>query len=671
MLSRAAFSLILVNALVASTAAAQQRCVEATRLEYDRSGARASGEVRLRLPGCTIRALELRLGPGEELRGEHVDLRSEPTGPGAASGLRLTAHRLYLGPEGELQARWVRGQLCGCSDTAQASLGAARAWVNRGGRRLHLTRPSLWIGRRRVLTLPYMALPLSAGVSGLLMPRVGYSGRDGLRLEQGAYLAPGERLDLLLHGGWIQRRGPTARGRLRLWHHERGALELTATGLVDDGRWRGAVRGRAVAWGRRWAAGVTPDLASDLELPADLAHHAARVFAPYLRSRLWAWTGAGPLVVLARADLLQDVTTPVARAASSHGRLATELALLPTRLAGPLWVDLLARVRHWEPAPATAAGRFTALSLYPGVSVTSMVGPFGLHARGGYQLRGVLAPGNPGQGGEQLQQAGMLTAHAALPMARNYGDVAARSRYRHVVQPVLGLQWARASAGAWATPDNEHLRQGAHGMLGLRTWLLGRRAGSAARHLASAGARLLWPMFDLPRGTTSSDVLLAGELQLRPLAGVQAGAALLWEAGQNTLVRLQTELCAQLDAGQLSLRPCAGYTRLRSQQTSWWSAAGHSGWGPHPAQGAQLALELDHLRGALDLRWGVMQARGRVSLDPLLGQVTHWWGSLDLDLGCGCYRVGLWGRGRLDQQWPDVGLRLQVNAARSLAGCAR
>ncbi len=652
------------------TVPAPVRIDHADRLELRPGRVKASGEVVLRLGRCRVRANSIEIGRDPRGTGIVVEQGCLET-----RRARLSAYRVRLDRRGRMRASWVDGELCRCGGWPSLRIRARQAWTAGDRHRLHLSWPRLRIGPVPVLALPYWALPLRPGTSGLLWPRVGYSERDGVRLEQGVYLALAERADLVLAGGWHQGRGPHLRSRLRYQAGSIGAGNVALLVLADGDRIRASAVGQAVAEGQSWRLAVHPDLVSDAALLADLAGPAARAFAPFLRSRLLGVAGAGPLSVTLVGDLFHDLmlarqaVVSVAgatvyglgrRRAALHGRAEGRLALAPVSVAGPLlllgearWTATSSALAVQDRSPGfTVPGWLSLVDLAPALSLGWADGPLRLSATARYQLQ--LAR----REGEGQASAGHLLSSSVelgVPLARVFG------RLRHTVEPfggwrvaVGGGRWT--AGGAWLEP-----RRGGLGLLGLRTRLArladGRPLGRL-RLAAALGEGLRLGVVELQAGRRI-------RLDLRatvPLDGAGRGFDLV---GQ---------LCASWSAvGQA----CAGYLRQRLGLGETVSAAPDP-WGaawalpsavladPMAASlaGALLVGPVDQLYGEARLRlWAGLEAGVSVYVDPVARELTHGIYRLSLGLGCGCYRVSALGRSRRGQRWPDVMLRLSLAAA--------
>jgi hypothetical protein len=596
-----------------------------------------SGRVRLRLGSCLLRANALRLDLTRRvLTGQQVELCAAD----AEAGPRFWAHRLQLSRSREMRAELVRGVLCACETSAPAptlNFTARRAEVESGGRRLHLYWPVLKLGRVPVAALPYIALPLAPGVSGLLPPEVGYSGRDGLRLAQGVYLAPFHRLDLLFAGGWIQERGAQGRARIRFYRRWM-ELEIQARG-IRDGTWnRGQVRGRAAARGTHWALGVTPDLVSDSELPSVLGGTAERVFTPHLRSRAWIRGAWRSLYFVGLGDLHQEILpTRVSRRGLSTAT-GISLGVAPTRLAGPLSLMLEGGIDHF------AVGGETWIRLDPALAAGVAVGPIRLSTQGRYRIRGVSE-----QTGARVIQAGLLSLKASLPLARDFGG------WIHLLEPTAGVEWSVLDVDL-EMPDGVILGPGGlETEVGLRTELWTRQ-GLHRRVLG------LWVGALSPALGRDSAMLVGGNADLAAGRILRGRVAALWAPREGRLATLRGRLCA----GALGLRACGGYTRLRVQRAGELSSELFGSWLLDAGTLLPLVLAPDQLNGSVELTLGAVRAAGGVAWDPVRGQHSFSTFGVNARLGCGCYSVGVVGNARRGQRWPDVALTLELARAAEL-----
>jgi hypothetical protein len=612
--------------------------------------------MRLGSGSCLLRANALRLDlTRRTLTGQQVELcaDADPGEPGPT----LWAHRLRLFGVGvdRLHAELVRGALCACDRSAPLLwFTARRARVDRSGRRLHLGWPVLRVGPVPVAALPYLALPLAPGVSGLLPPEVGYSGRDGLRLAQGAYLA-GDGMDLLLSGGWIQGRGAQGRTRLRFY---RRWLEVEIQGRgIRDGTWnRGQVRGRVVAHGvlgrsaparggasargAHWAASVTPDLTSDPELPSVLEGRVERVFAPFLRSRAWIHGAWRSLYATGLGDLHQAIQSALVSGRGLGGATGLALGVAPTRLAGPLSLMLEGGIDHLA---AGAGGGETLVRLDPELVAGGAVGPVRLSARGRYRIRGAQ------DDGARVIHAGLLSLQAALPLARDFGG------WIHVLGPAAGVEWSMLDVDL-EMPDGVTLKPaGVETEVGLRTelWI---RDGLPRRVID------LWTGALLPAPGSGSPALVGSRADLAAGRLLRGELHALWAPGEGRLATLRGRLCA----GPPGLRICGGYTRLRVQRAGELSGELFGAWLLEAGTLLPLLLAPDQVNGSVELRLGGVRAAGAVAWDPVRRQHSHSSLGVSTALGCGCYRVGVAGAARRGQRWPDVSLTLELVGAGAL-----
>jgi len=689
----AALALIVVLLLLTPAASAEgQRNqprgtaeLDAVRLEVDRDELRAEGRVRLRLGTCRVSANEMRLSRSGGFEGRQVCLQPL-AGAAAGPALRLEAQRLRVDRAGRLEAEHLEGvTLCACPGDPPGSswltFSARRARVAAAGRRIHLHRPVLRLWGLPVAALPYLPLPLRPGTSGLLLPSVSYSGRDGARLEQGVYLGLGDRADLALWGGWIQGRGALARTRLRLASEPGStpaAAELTLTGLRDGDRWRGAARGHALVVGERWAVGLAPDLVSDEGLLADLERAPARVFAPYLRSRLFAWGGLSSLWGAARGDLFQELARPLrGREQGLHGLVHLGLGSTALRIAGPLFFELEAGLAHLGPVAAleTASGGAagTLLSISPALDLALRLGPLRISGKGSYRTLvswGALASSDRG-----VHHLVGSRVEASVPLDRGFrrtsGDL------HHRLEPLAALVWA-TSLGPDVQLEQLGLaaRPGPWGVAGLRTILWHRpAAGTDAGVVVHPASRRVEATVQLeaPLADDADDWRLAAKIMLVPAPRrLWAEASAGWAPQARELVELQSRICGRIGLGEGgSLTACGGYQRLGGRRI------GARLFGSEP-EGTWLVVDslvavgrlvrADQLVGSLRLLAGRLSGGAELAGDPVRGELSHGGGWLDLLVGCGCLRLGAGASWHAGQRWPDLMLRLGLSGA-GLAGC--
>jgi len=652
---------MMLTGVFGPSARAQRIDLEADRLEARSGELELEGHIRLQLGACQLRANSVRVDlVRRTLLGQQVELCPVSLSGSPAPGPRLWANRLRLAAGGVLEAELLQGSPCACpGGPSWLTFTARRARIARGGRRLHLRWPVLRLGPVPLLVLPYLALPLEPGVSGLLPPEVGYSGRDGLRLAQGLYLAPGQSTDLLVAAGWIQRRGAQARARLRI-HGARGELSVEARGL-REGEWdRGQVRGAVRLVGSGWAVGISPDLTSDPALPRVLEHDVQRVFAPHLRSRAWVWGASGAMHGHVRADLLQHLLAPSPLPHGLVGAMAAEVGIGPARLLGPATLMVDASVRHWTgiPLPGEAGFRSsrpygalrdeaaeshhaTWIQLDPAVALSDSFGPLRISMLGRYRLRAMHADGSQ----QSAWHAGVLGLEGSIPLARRF-----RGGLVHLVEPLAGIEWSGWGSATLVAPDGVELREGGTVVAGLRSELWHGGAGARRRRLSLLG-RLELP---LQEGVEQS---LAGaqlELRGRPGSARLAGA---WLVGTGRLTELEGRLCLGRWRG---LMGCGGYARLRVADAAdlLGSGRGEGRWLEGSVLSLTPELQPDQVFGAVDGEWGPFGAGGRVAWDPARGRLSYATLATLLSLGCGCYQVGLAGAYRAGQAWPDLMLTL-------------
>jgi LPS-assembly protein len=193
----------------------------------------AVGDVVLIEDGRVVGAQSLRITTGGELEAQEVTafmkegalqlrtphepieaLRVNGRNRAVFSGKRLVRD----GPQ-QLTLEDAAVTLCDCgAEPPSWEIRTRRAQVV-GGKRLSLTSPVIYITPRvvveiagspplyhpsvPVLVLPWLSLPLVQRQSGLLWPKIGYSGRNGLTVGQPAYATLGPSYDVTLTPTWI------------------------------------------------------------------------------------------------------------------------------------------------------------------------------------------------------------------------------------------------------------------------------------------------------------------------------------------------------------------------------------------------------------------------------------------------------------------------------------
>ncbi|MCB9523301.1 MAG: LPS-assembly protein LptD [Myxococcales bacterium] len=158
--------------------------------------------------------------------------------------LRLEARRLHWA-EGTLEAEALTVSGCGCPDPPWYVTATHADWTPGGG--VWATWPVLWLGGLPVATAPFGYVPTGDRRSGVLPPRLGFDGQDGLHGRLPLYWAPSDRFDLTLSPGWRQARGAEARGLLRWAQTVDDQGQLEARGIWTEG---GTISGTGSAgWG--------------------------------------------------------------------------------------------------------------------------------------------------------------------------------------------------------------------------------------------------------------------------------------------------------------------------------------------------------------------------------------------------------------------------------------
>ncbi|MCC6749627.1 MAG: hypothetical protein IT371_18320 [Deltaproteobacteria bacterium] len=623
--------------------------LSARRLVLTRGGLHAEGAVSLTLGSCRLRAVEAMFLQGQRLLAEQVCLEGRR--------LRLEAHRLELGPEGGLELVWPRLWPCGCAADSWAApnLSARSARVASGGARLQLHWPVLRLGRVPVLAAPYLLLPLRSGTSGLGLPKVGYSARDGLRLEEELYLALRGRADALLAGGWVRGRGATGRLRLRYFTEEHGNGTLEFLGLKDNDLWRGRVRGRLLLRGARWAVGATPHVTSDPRLLGELARAPADVFASYQRSRAWAFSGLDATYGLATFDLFEELQAPWRRPSRRHGSAVLRLGTQPLPLVGPLLLEVGGELRHVGSPPSDGglplgglgADRsrpvMTEAALDAALLFGGALGPVRVAAQARYRLSGGFgAPESDGTLGSQVDQGGLFSSEVALPLARTFDRRS--GRVRHLVEPFLLGAAALGPLHYLVGPPLRASEAQVYGALGLRTLVQTRRAGEVIRRPLRAEAAL---------GVgTRAELLVVARAELRAPFWLRASGEVLADPRARLVPRVLAELCV----GPTQAELCGGFLHLEGENALTLLALDGSSFAPLASRARPLAATFtEQVTARAALRAGGVRLHALLAFDPRAGKLSYGRYGADLPLACaGCVRLGLSGESRPGSSWPDV-----------------
>lgn len=636
------FALSILAPVPLSAVAEETLNLKATRLEVTPDEVRAEGRVSIRLGPCHLNANEIKLRQDRlAFIGKQVCLR--------AGGMRIEAHRLRL-RDGRLDALHVDGHICSCQgDRPLLSFWARRARVAGNGHRLHLHRPTFRVAGVPLITLPYLPVPLRPGTSGIMLPELGFSGRDGVRLAQGIYLAPTRGMDLVLAGGWIQQRGGQASNRFRLFGGHRGSAELNLLGLRDEGRLRGQAQGRLFLRGAGWATAASPDLVSDSELLADLDRSADRVFAPAVTSRLWTWIGQGAFNGAGNLALYQQLQSPSLMSQDVHGQGSVLLGLVPLRLVGPVYLMAYSRVGQWIlPRPDEDPVEASVVTLTPGIGMAHKLGPIRTSINGFYQAWGARGSTERILGDQsRWVHSGQVTAELSLPLARIFSLKSAR--VRHLVEPLVGMRWTESSSGSFHLPDGSRADTAQSGILGFRSGVWVRRETGARIH------RILWMETGALLSRQIGQSLVSSDLMASFWAGSSAQLGIVWQVDSPRPARIQGNVCVRPARW---ITPCAGYHRLRIDRQGHLSFQPDVAWLPLAGFLPPVTIQADQISGSLHLHWEGFNLGGYVAGDPVTAEVTHGVFWLEGVLGCGCVRAGLTGTSRLGQRWPDLMVRV-------------
>lgn len=600
---------------------------------------------------CTLRARRLVLGRrGGELR---AGCLLDPQG---RTLLRAESLRWA---KGRLSGRGVRTALCACDGEPSLSLSARQAWVAEEGLRLHLTWPVLRLGPVPILAAPYVALPLSPGVSGLLPPELSYSPRDGLRLAQGVYLAT-SHADAAVHAGWVQQRGVAGSSVLR-YAFDQGDGELELRGLRDGQRWRGSIMGRLLWRGEQGALGARLALVGDPLFLRDLHRDPRWFFAPFVRSRIWGSAGLGPLLLTGHFDVYQPTGAPLptSTSASERWRGAAAIDLLPQPW-GPLVLLGSAGAEVLDPLASSllgvdpGGGAALAFWLAPRLSLARRLGPLSLVLGLAYHLRALglgLVEQAPDVGARWLgEQALLASLEAGLPLFRRFG------RWEHRLAPYVATTVFAGEAWRAAAFDQQPLASLSLIEAGLRSTLATR--GLAARSRGELALRALYEPTDR-RPLLGADFRLALGLQL------ELSLRVLADLLDRRLAWLETRACG----GSGRLRLCAGYRRQQAERL-WplFVDAALVILGAPPMATPLGSARVDQVEASAQLRVGPIVFEAGGYLDPQRKELTHARYGVRWSSRCRCLELGLWGRSFVGQAAPDVAVLLSLRPS-ALGAC--
>jgi LPS-assembly protein len=329
-----------------------------------------------------------------DLSGATTAAEAAACGPNAAE---VRAGRLSGRLEGALLLEKARLSLCDCpSGPPTWSLRSSRVEVDPGVR-AGLSWPVLWVTPRFLLidepvpvfALPYLSVPLTDRLSGLLVPQIGSSGTSGLTLGQPWFQTLGPSADLTVvpryafgrsrtdvAEGKAAVRGPGAELELRWapWVDAGGKVAVNL--LWDLDREAGGTDGLRLALQgvHQQRLGAEGLLRAELDLVGDPLY--VRDFTPDVLLRgatsrrsavdlSWRWRDAVPelsaawLEPVSSSGALASVEGGVfgARLPAFHRWPAATVTLLPTALAGPLFLAGRAGLsRFAPPTGATSDG---------------------------------------------------------------------------------------------------------------------------------------------------------------------------------------------------------------------------------------------------------------------------------------------------------------------------
>ena len=580
--------------------------------------------------GLSAQTLEMRAA---SLDATGVKLRS--------AGLHLMSQRVSLSA-GRLRIERPVVELCRrCAVMPPLAFRAALAWASVDHGRLHLRRPVLFVGRVPIAALPYWFLPLRAGVGGLLTPRLGYSPRDGLRVQQGIFLTPAPALGLALHPGWYAQRGA-------IMHSSVSYFSASGDGRVDNvtlrerGRWRAALKARAVVRSEEAALYFAPDLVSDPLFLDDLSFDNRRVASRYLRGVAGAEARWGALRLSSSARLLQELrrervdSTPftvVGAAGLSLPGLSLGSGL---SLSSDTWVLGL---RQSDGA--------TARPLAVGLAATHH------RLRWDRTLAGVRISAQLGYRGQIVDQSarrrtaqlGETALELALPMHRLF-QLAGERIIRHRLEPFVG--WSSAWGDPWTTNDATRMLPRSGGLI---------RAGLRSS-LAALKGRLVGLSVSLALEPPSGNSWIAARSATR-LEWLDLSTRLAVALQRPRRLLINARACLRL----FGTRACGGYLRQRVGDVRDLLLDARANLADLPDLAFQQLFEsaaADRISAELSIQQRSLRADLALYIDPVAARLTHASYRVSVPLGCDCYRLSVQGRSRLGQRWPDLMLGLSL-----------
>lgn len=327
----------------------------AERLEIDRQAARA-----LLLNGTVWvkeRAAHGTLGACRTAS----ELRTRGKNTFALEGLRW--HK--AGGRWRLEQASLSACDCGPDEAPTWQLRAVEADVI-PDERAWLRWPVLVLKGLPAFALPLVYLPLGERRTGLLMPELNYSSRDGLVLSESLFVTLGEHADTTLSLDWFQDRGFRERLELRAIPWPRSWLKLRlmhtsdakAAAEAEAGRRVGRQRasGELVAWAdlpHRLDVRLTARLYSDSDIHRDFLSDLARRAQDMAVSGLSLSHRGAHFLVALEAGWVQDLRFQAVPLFALAGEaLVTRLGMDPVgdtiQRLGVVRFELL----PWRPAPA-------------------------------------------------------------------------------------------------------------------------------------------------------------------------------------------------------------------------------------------------------------------------------------------------------------------------------
>lgn len=294
---------------------------------------------------------------------------------------------------------------------------------------------AFWVEGTPVAYTPYLLFPVKRErQSGFLIPRVGYTDRDGVLTALRYYWAFTDNADLTLLVEYRSRRGWTEGAELRyVWAegHE-GVVEGTFLRDRKEHNDRYTLKAEHDSrFSERTRARLKVDYQGDRRYLRDVGDTLDDRGVSRLESFLLATRDGERGTLFGFAQYVQSLETSqaeVLQTLPSLGFLGKE-----TPLVGPfLWDPTVRATRFWR----SEGDRGERLELSPAVGTDLGVGGIGLSARAGYRQHLYLADDEVSSRGAARAQVG-----ASTTLARGYGG------FVHTVEPGARFHWEEEGRG--------------------------------------------------------------------------------------------------------------------------------------------------------------------------------------------------------------------------------